>query len=72
MNIRTSIIAAAAVVAALVLPTIAPAADTTMIYPASHSWGQIETTSVPGDPQASPFGQPRHPSPHRIEPYGQW
>jgi hypothetical protein len=71
MNTRTRIIAAAAVLAALALPTIA-SAEVTMSYPSSYGWGQIETTGVPGDPRASALGQSRHQLPHGVEPYGQW
>jgi hypothetical protein len=69
MNTRTSIIAAVAVVAALGLQTIASAE---VFDPSSYSWGQIETTGVPGDARASALGRSRHQPPHWVEPYGQW
>jgi hypothetical protein len=65
MNTFTKLVASAAVLATLAVPSIA-SAQAAIVLPPSYAWGQSETPNFPTDARAH---APRH---SHIHPYGQW
>jgi len=70
MNTKTNIVAIAAVLTALAVPSIASAQQAIFLPP--PSWNQTGATGVPGDAHASVFAPTRHRVSHTVRPYGQW
>ncbi len=71
MKTKTPIIAVAAILTALVVPSIASAQA--IFLPSSYAWNQMETTSVPADAHASVSKPMRHSRlGTAVRSYGQW
>jgi len=70
MNTKTNIVAVAAILATVAVPSIAWAQA--IVLPSSYAWSQMETTNAPADAHASVLAPTRHRRPHTVRPYGQW
>jgi hypothetical protein len=68
---KIHIIAAAAILTTLAMPSMA-SAQAAIVLPPSYSWDQLTTTDVPGDPRGSVTSPTRHHERHHAQPYGQW
>jgi hypothetical protein len=71
MNTKTHIVAAAAILTTLAMPSMA-SAQAAIVLPPSYSWNQMTANNVPADARDSVTLPTRHHESHRARPYGQW